>query len=138
MSTAASLLTGGLYAVASQINVWSTTQHPSAPVGLTEGFNAPNLIYQITDGYGNAEALSASTVIGIVIHKVGANTPIINKIGASQGCTITSASDGIIQFSWANAGTFVPPAGEYEMQWIVDGTPYPFDSRIRLSVQGDL
>jgi hypothetical protein len=139
-ATAVSLLTSGMYSPSLNPDVSSYALltnpiHAAAPVRLTEGAYGPPLSCEIRDAYDEIIPVGQSATIGIKFRQVGSETSVIEKSGQAQGCTIASDLNGLIRFDWETASVAVPPAGEYEFQWYVDDTPYPFGNRIRLSVQ---
>lgn len=95
---------------------------------------APPITATLTDSAGTAIDLSGATVRFHMVDSAGA-------VKVDAACTVTSATGGVVSYSWAAADT--DTSGSYKAEWEVtfsDGTirTFPSPSKTMVRIVGDL
>jgi len=101
---------------------------PAATVYLSTGATSPDLLMTLRDSQQQPIQIVGGSTITFTL-KSATGTVIYSS---STGCSVEWANGGIIRFSWSTAGISVPAAGNYTMQFNVNGLLYPIEGSIPL------
>jgi hypothetical protein len=101
---------------------------PAATIYLSAGATSPDLLMTLRDSMLRPIQIGNNSTIVFTL-KSSTGTVIYSS---SVGCSVEWANGGMIKFSWSTAGISVPAAGDYIIQFSLNGLLYPIEGAIPL------